>query len=136
MHTYRSSVVYIHLFLSPIWRQLPCIRGRSWGRGAGGICLHLLGIYLVNLWNFWKKISLFTVAPHKKFASAYPACIAARRPEGGYCCCLLRMRSQNISWTTWQDFLHWHTGANKKNYILEMRKKRKTVQDPNIVKAS
>ena len=43
------------------------IRGRSWGAP------HLLGIYLVNFGNILKiRYSLFTIAPHKKFASAHP----------------------------------------------------------------
>ena len=34
---------------------------------------HLFGIYLVNFGNYLKiRYSLFTVAPHKKFASAHP----------------------------------------------------------------
>ena len=47
------------------------------GGGAGGLralAPHLLGIYLINFGNFSKiRFSLFTVAPHKKFASAHPA---------------------------------------------------------------
>ena len=41
--------------------------------GGGALAHHLLGIYLVNFGNFLKICYLlFTVAPHKKFASAHP----------------------------------------------------------------
>ena len=46
-------------------------RGRTWG-GQGGNFPHLLEIYL-GKGEFLKiPFSLFTVAPHKKFASAHP----------------------------------------------------------------
>ena len=53
------------------------------GGGAGGaLAPHLLGIYLINFGNFLKiRFSLFTIAPHKKFASDHPG----RPLSANYC---------------------------------------------------